>query len=217
MNTTSNSYFKTLLIIVAWLICIIIIYESRNYYSLFSDLANRVFIIIASIITLIVFFRDNKNYKQVQQLAAFSATITAGICIAVLLLLVWLLKQRDNTPTKLHAGAGKLISTSIDLRENKTFKITINQLFSAEYFRGPYVVKDSLVILDSVSALEALDAHRYVIRTFPYNDSIENPKHKGLLASLFKNQIPDTTAKVYLVPIDAQGAVIKNARQFYVR
>jgi hypothetical protein len=206
MSTASNSYFKTLLVVVAWLICIIITYAGRDHDNIFNDLATRVFIIIATIITLIVFFRDNKNYKQVQQLAAFAATITAGICIAILLLIGWLLKQRDNTPTILYASAGKFGSNSIDLRENKTFKITRRLLFSAEYFRGPYVVEDSLLILDSVSGLEALDTHRYVIRSVPYNDSLAKSV----------SPIPDTATNVYLVPINAQGAEIQNARHFQV-
>lgn len=216
MNTASKSYFKILLVIVAWLICIIIIYAGTDHYSLFNHFAGRVFIIIASVITLIVFFRDNKNYKQVQRLAAFSATITAGICIALLLLMVWLLNQRDDTRTILHASAGKITSTSIDLRENKTFKITSRGLFSADYIRGPYIMEDSLIILDSVSALEALDAHIYVVRSISYNDSLTKPARRGLLNRLISPPIPDTTTQVVLIPIDARGNVIENARQFYV-
>jgi hypothetical protein len=215
MSTTSNSYFKILLVIVAWLICIIVIYAGRDHDTIFNYFAGRVFVVAASIITLIVFFRDKRNYRE-KQPAAFAATITAGICIAILLLIVWLLKQRDNTPTILYASAGKLSSASIDLRENNTFKITRRQLLSADYFRGPYIIEDSLLILDSVSALEALDANKYVIRSVPYNDSLAKSERKGYLKWLISSPIPDTTAKVYLIPINAQGTVIENARQFHV-
>lgn len=217
MKTTPNSYFKILLVTVAWLISIILVYAGRDHDDLFNDLATRVFVIIASIITLIVFFHDKINYKQQQRLVAFTATITAGIYIAGLLLIVWLLKQRDNTPTTLYASSGKLNWTSIDLRENKTFKITSHQILSADYFRGAYLLQDSLLILDSVTALEVLETHIYVIRSVPYNDSLAKSERKGFMKWLTPSPIPpDTTTKVYLVPIDAQGTVIKNARQFQV-
>lgn len=216
MKTASVSYFKILLVTVAWLICIIVIYASRDHDSIFNSLVNRVFVTIASIITLIVFFYDKSNYKQEQRFTAFAATITAGIYIAVLLLIGWLLKQRDNTPSILYASSGFLNSTSIDLRENKTFKITSGQLLSADYFRGPYILKDSLLILDSVSALDALDAHRFFIRSVQYNDSLAKKAGKGFLKWLTRSPIPDTATKVYLVPIDAQGTVIENARHFQV-
>lgn len=217
MKTAAHSYFKILLVTVAWLISIILVYAGRDHDDIFNDLATRVFIIIASIITLIVFFHDKINYKQQQRLVAFTATITAGIYIAILLLIVWLLKQRDNTPTTLYASSGKLNWKSIDLRENKTFKITSSQILSADYFRGTYILKDSLLILDSVSALEVLDAHRYVIRSVPYNDSLAKSEIKGFMKWLTPSPIPpDTTTKVYLMPIDEQGTVIKSARQFQV-
>jgi len=201
---------------VAWLLCIIIIYAGRDYETIYNYFISRVFIIIASAITLIVFFRDNKTYKQKQQHTAFAATFTAGICIALLLLIVWLLKQRDNTPTILYARSGAFNSTTIDLRKNKTFKLTSRQLLSAKHYRGPYLLNDSLLILDSVIALEELDAHRYVIRTVPYNDSMAKSERRGILTWLTYSPIPDTTDKVYLIPINARGTVIENARQFEV-
>lgn len=212
----SNSYFKIWLVIIVWLICIIVIYGGYDHENLFNYFANRVFIGIASLITLIVFFRDSKRYKAEQDLRAFAATITAGVCVGVLLLMTWMLKQRDNSPTILFASAGKIFSESIDLRENKTFKITTAEFLSKKYIRGRYALKDSLLILDSAAVATVLAAHRFIVRSLPSNDSIIRPEEPGLLEFLTRSKIPDTSTGIYLIPIDANGTVIENARQFRV-
>jgi hypothetical protein len=171
---------------------------------------------IASIITLIVFFRDNSQYKREQDLKAFMATITAGACVGVLLLMIWLFKRRDHSPTILFATAGKVPHKSIDLRKDNSFKITNSSLFEKEFIRGPYVIKDSLLILDSVSVGTMLETHRFVARSIPYNDSIIKSEEPGLIDFFMPLRDTDTSAQTYLIPIDANGTVIKNARSFHV-
>jgi hypothetical protein len=204
MQSSSNSYFKILLVIAAWLTCIIAIYGSYDHENLFNYFANRVLVGIASIITLIVFFRDNSQYKREQDLKAFMATITAGACVGVLLL------------TILFATAGKVPHKSIDLRKDNSFKITNSSLFEKEFIRGPYVIKDSLLILDSVSVGTMLETHRFVARSIPYNDSIIKSEEPGLIDFFMPLRDTDTSAQTYLIPIDANGTVIKNARSFHV-
>ena len=107
MQPHPTSYTKIILVLVTWLAYIIVIFAGRNYDNLYTFFANRIFLIIASIITLIVFFRDNSRYKREQDVRAFAASITAIICVAVLLLTIWLIKLRDHSPTILYAAAGK--------------------------------------------------------------------------------------------------------------
>src|SRR5689334_22156308 len=127
------SYSKTLLVLLTWLGYTIVIFANRNHDTLYTYFANRILLIIACIITLIVFIRDNNRYKRKQDVRAFAASITAVSCVAVLLLMIWLLKQRDHSPTILFAAAGKMPHQSIDLREDRTFKITKRSLFATEY------------------------------------------------------------------------------------
>lgn len=217
MKTASNSYFKVLLVIVAWLIYIIIMYTGYDHHTIFRAVARRVFFAVAGATTIIVFFLDRSYYKREKRFVEFTATITSGICVVAWLLTSWVLKQRDNTPSILFAKDPRwLPGLTIDLRQNKTFKITSSTLFSSDRTRGPYVLKDSILILDSASARKELETHRFLIRTIPHNDSIEESEHSGLKGILTRDNLPDSSDRTYLIPINDRGAISETATYFKV-
>ena len=130
--------------------------------------------------------------------------------MAAWLLLLWTVKQRDNTTSILLAQTpGKLSGDSLDLRKNNTFKLTSRRLFETNYIRGAYELKDSLLILDYASAREELETNRFVIRTVSRNDSIARGDRPGIWDA-------DTTASTYLIPIDDHGAYMETARKFRI-
>jgi hypothetical protein len=217
MKPAPISYPKVILALLAWLTCIIVIYAGCDHDNLYTYFANRVLVGIASIITLIVFFRDNSRYKREQDLKAFAATITAGICVMVLLLTIWMLNERDNTRTNLSArNSRKLSYVIIDLRDNNTFKITDKRLFSAEYIRGPYFFRDSVLLLTGASVKNVLKTNSFVTRTIHYNDSIKIATRSESWEHFFRAPQIDTTSNTILIPIDDQGNIIDSARSFWV-
>jgi hypothetical protein len=105
---------------------------------------------------------------------------------------------------------------SIDLRENNTFKITSQKLFSSYSIRGPYFFKDSVLVLTGAAAKELLKTNRFVTRSVVYNDSIKKSSRSEGWELFFGNPQIDTTSKTILVPIDQHGTIIDNARSFWV-
>ena len=210
MKTASKSYLKILLVIVAWLILIIVTYSTRDHHGIFYIIGHRIGFTIAVSTTLIVLIVEGRHYKSARRISAFMASITAGIGLVVWLILLWKLKQRDNTPSILLAQtAGKLICDSLDLRKNNTFKLTAHRLFETDYFRGTYELKDSLLILDYASARKELETNRFLIRTVSHNDSIAGSDRRSIWDA-------DTTASTCLIPVDDDGVYMETARTFWV-
>lgn len=210
MKTASNSYFKVLLVIVAWLILIIVTYSTRDHHALFYILGHRLGFAVAVVTTLIVFFMERIHYKSARRMSAFMASITAGIGLVVWLILLWKLKQRDNTPSVLLAQTGgKFTGESLDLRKNNTFKLTAHRLFETEYFRGTYKLKDSLLILDYASARKELETNRFLIRSVSHGDLIRGSGRRSIWYA-------DTTTSTLLIPIDDDGVYMETARTFWV-
>lgn len=215
MKPASISFTKIGLAFIVWLICIIKIYISYDHETLMNVLMQPAFICAASITSLVILYSDNKRYKKTQHIASFSGTMASAIGIGLLLLTFWLLKLQDKSPSVLFAQSSrKLTYTSIDLRENKTFKITSSRLFEKDYIRGRYLIKNGQIILHNANLQDVLPSHIFISRTFPIPDSIKNADRK-LLNSLFSDP-SDTLPRTYLIPVDGQGKVIDSGKLFHV-
>src|SRR6185295_7110522 len=93
---------------------------------------------------------------------------------------------------------------SIDFREDGTYKMTSWSL-GADYYRGTYTMKDSIITLDKSKIENAIVSNRLVVR--PEIEIYEKDSFPG----------KDTVYQKSIYQIDENGKVISGATDFVVR
>ena len=143
-------YIKTILVLLLWLVCIYKIYVDFDREYLFDSLIHNALIIIASVFSALAFNSDYFHYKQQKKLTSFFSSATGILCIVALLLTTYFLKRQDQTQTIYYAvrNTGGLGQISLDFRENNTYKLGRHHFMSANYQRGHYTIRDSIIYLD---------------------------------------------------------------------
>lgn len=162
---------------------------------IFDEIINGFIIIVAVIALIWITVKDITDYKVSRSLKQLVPAITGALFAIAISLSIYIIKQRDNIPTIIFANfSGDFFGTSIDLRDNGTYKVT-NYSFGAERFRGKYAIKDSIITLDKPGVAEVIKTNRLVIRSVSLTEST------GLV----------------LYQIDEQGKVLETATSFHVR
>lgn len=162
----------------------------------FLDGILNVFTIIAATTVMIgVIVRDVNDYKLSRSSKQLLPTFTSVLFLLVIAVSLYALNRRDNTPTIVFASySGDFNGASLDLRANGTYKFT-NYALGADYFRGKYTIKDSVIILDKSDIDNVIRSNRLVIRSAPF--------------------VPGTGLMIY--QINKQGQVLEDELSFQVR
>lgn len=142
--------------------------------------------------------KDRKEYTRVKNLTAFIPT-ALGVFISIgLLTTIFILQQRDKSPTKLYC-VSKIVDfngVSIDFREDGTYKLT-SWCLGADYYRGSYTMTDSIITLDKSTIEKVIESNRLLIR----QDGVTN-------------RLGNKEKSIYQIGED--GQVIRNAIDFRV-
>lgn len=206
---------KTILVLLLWLVCIYKIYVDFDREYLFDSLIHNALIIIASIVSAFAFNSDYSQYRQQKKLTAFFSSMTAILFIAGLLLTTYFLKRQDQTRTIYYAvrNTGGLGQITLDFRENNTYKLGRHHFMSANYQRGHYTIRDSIIYLDKTYSSEQIMSDRFLLKT---NPSFDPTKKGNVIKMLFGTPEDDATAKTVLYQINHNGREIDSTISFKV-
>lgn len=208
-----NALIKTILVLLLWLVCIYKIYVDFDREYLFDSLIHDTLIIIASIVSALAINSDYSQYRQQKKLTLFSSSITAILCIVGLLLTTYFLKKQDQTSTVFYAvrntsGLGRI---TLDFRENNTYKLGRHHFMSANYQRGHYTIKDSIIYLDKFYTSEQIMSDRFLLKT---NQNFDSTKKGNVLKMLFGTPEDDVKAKTVLYQINHNGQTLDSTISF---
>lgn len=219
MTSKFVSHIKTILVLFFWSIYIYKIYVDYDYEYLMDKFIHHSLIIIACIVSFIAINSDISKYKQQRKMPCFLSTGATFLCVIGFLLTSYFLKRQDQTPTVLYAAKHRGLfgtTTSLDFRENNTYKFGWNGFMSSSYSRGNYEKKDSIIYLDNIKNLDELVSNRLVLRTILIIDSSRKKKRK-LFSKLPNDKYKiDTTTETFLFQLDNNGNVIDSAKRFRV-
>jgi len=154
--------------------------------------------IILGIVTIACFawvvYKDLKEYKSTTSESIYKPGVIVGIFIISFITAEIILSFRDNSPVVLTADAkDDLSGASIDFRKDGTYKLSSYSIFGADFFRGNYTIKDSIIALDKSDIDGIIKSNRLVIRTGNYGRD-----------------------KKEIYQLDAQSNVLTNAPVFFI-
>jgi len=160
----------------------------------------------AAIIFMWTISKDRKEYSRSKKLVDFAPTFIGSAILLGLLTTIFILNQRDNSRSKLYCVTKQndFNGVSIDFREDGTYKMTSWSL-GADYYRGTYTMKDSIITLDKSKIENAIVSNRLVVR--PEIEIYEKDSFPG----------KDTVYQKSIYQIDENGKVISGATDFVVR
>jgi len=179
--------------------------RSVDHFFVFDIIPHLAVGLFSIIIFILVAYRDRREYKTTGKGIAFIASFAEILSIASLVVTVYFLNQRDNSPSKLHCVT-RIIDfngVSIDFREDGTYKLT-SWCMGADIYRGQYRIDDSVITLDKNKIEHTIVSSKLVI-------GIERVIYK-------RDSIPgmDTFFRKYVYQIDAKGKRIEHATDFIV-
>lgn len=151
--------------------------------------------IILGIVVLAVFtwviYKDLKENKH----NTFKSIRTPGIFIISFIIAGTILYLRDSSSVILTADSkDDLSGASIDFRKDGTYKLSSYSIFGADFFRGRYTIKDSIITLDRSEIDGVIKSNRLAIRT-------GNSEH-------------DEKKEIY--QLDVESNVLTNASVFFI-
>ncbi|MDD2476360.1 MAG: hypothetical protein PHI32_10650 [Dysgonamonadaceae bacterium] len=202
-----NISFRSLFIGLIGLGITLLFVRGSNHENFIYDIFLGFVSLIALTLWVMVIIKDLRDYKTTNKKNSFIPTAVGLIFVISLFLTIHFLNLRDKSPTKLFIVC-KIIDfngVSIDFRENGTYKLTSWALFYAEYYRGTYMIEDSIIILDKSKIENTIKSNRLVIR----------PEMK-----IYDNDSTPSKDTIYVksvYQIDENGNIIKNATAFDVR
>lgn len=116
---------------------------------------------------------DLKKYKSDKNWKSFFPTII-GIAFLISFFVVNInLSWRDNSPIIIQAGYdGGFNGAWFEFREDGTYKFGNHAGIGADYFRGKYELKDSIITLDKNEIDKVIKTNKLAIRNDVYGDSV---------------------------------------------
>lgn len=186
---------RFVLILIAGMVTIYQLVFKIDSVFFFDGIIDAFIVIVAVIILACVVKEDISDYRTNKSFNQLWPAITGGIFVIAIAVSLYVLNQRDNIPTIISANcSGDFNGTTIELRANGTYKLT-NYCMGADYFRGKYTLKDSIIVLDRSEIDDVIKSNRLVIRPESF--------------------VPGTGLMIY--QIDQQGHVLKNETEFQVQ
>ena len=165
-----------------WLIIpFLIIGFYYNFWTIKNADSEMIFdgIIYGFLILLFLIFLGisiNKDYKKYKKEKFWSHLIPTIIGILILFSFVFtniILKMRDNSQIIIQAGYdGGYNGAWFEFREDGTYKFVNHAGIGADYFRGKYELKDSIITLDTNEIDKVIKTNKLAIRNEVYGNSV---------------------------------------------
>ena len=201
---TSNKIFRSGLITVTGLITCYNFIKHVDHWFIFDSIILLAVGTIATIILLWTIYKDSKDFSKSKKITDFVPTFIGSTLLLGLLTTIFILNQRDSSPSKLYAVT-KIVDfngAAIDFREDGTYKLS-SWCMGADYYRGAYTMQDSIITLDKSEIEKIIESNRLVVRP-----EIEIYNKESRI---------DTVHQKSVYQIDKDGKVIWNAIDFIVR
>lgn len=116
--------------------------------------------------------KDRKEYQKTKSKFSFIPTVLGFIVILTMVTTDYILKSRDSSPVLIQAGNdGGYNAAWFDFREDGTYKFANSGGIGASYFRGKYILKDSIIILDKSNIDNVVQTKSLVLRKVVNQDS----------------------------------------------
>lgn len=198
MSPSKKRILRILVVAVTSIVITILFVAQIDHDNIFDDEINILTTIIATPVLIIVFVKDLIEFKNGKSIFSLLPTFLIAFFLIGLSLASWEIKERDRSPVKFSCVT-KVVDfngISIDFREDGTYKICSWSL-GADYYRGTYVLNDSIIILHNLPEKAPLQSNRLLIRS------------EMLLSN-------DTTTIESVYQIDKTGNVIENSTAFDV-
>lgn len=172
----------------------------KNY----SNLINETFIfdfeillilgILFILFLLLSIYKDYKLFQIEHKTYNFSISILGLLFIVFFIITKFKNNNLDKSPIILQAGYdGGYNGAWFEFREDGTYKFGNSSGLGASYFRGKYVFKDSLIILDVNQIDNVVSSNRFLIR----NDSLLNvDRNNNIISKIFNFQIHSDQRKL---------------------
>jgi len=116
--------------------------------------------------------KDIKKYKVYKKWENFIPSIFGFIILISFFTTGITLKMRDNSPIIIQAGYdGGYNGAWFEFRKDGTYKFVNHAGIGADYFRGKYELKDSIIILDKNEIDKVINTNKLAIRNENYGNS----------------------------------------------
>lgn len=161
--------------------------DHRDVFDNEIDIALGTFV---AIVLVRAVWKDSRDFVRTRRLSSFIPTIT-GLVIGVGLVgVLWLYDLRDRSPVRWSVVTTEtdFNGVSIDFRVDGSYKLT-SWCLGADYYRGRYLVRDSIIVLDQSRIERIIESDQLLMRC-------------------------DGKAGVGVYQLDGNGQVIRNAVGF---
>lgn len=196
MNS-SEKIFRSLLVAAIACFVTIRLIGQIDHDRIFDDVVNFIMLLVALPILILVLVKDIAEYKAHNSLFSLFPTFITIIFLTGFLIAFFKTNRRDGSPIKFSCTS-KMVDFNgvyIDFREDGTYKLCSWSL-GADYYRGTYILKDSIITLNNLSKKAPLQSNILVIR----NENVDD----------------DTTIVKSIYQINKNGNVINNAIEFAI-
>ena len=131
--------------------------------------------ILILVFLIFLWFSLKKDYRKFKKEKTWKNLIPTIIGILILLSFIITevtLKIRDNSPVIIQAGYdGGYNGAGFEFRKDGTYKFVNHAGIGADYFRGKYELKDSIITLDKNEIDKVIKTQKLAIRNETYGDS----------------------------------------------
>lgn len=133
------------------------------------------FIVVLFILAFVwTLYKDNKVYRMTQSKISYIPTSIGILFITSFFITNSVLAARDKSPILIQAGYdGGFNGAWFEFREDGTYKFINSGGIGATYFRGKYILKDSIITLDKSNIDNAIQSNLLAIRRTEMLDTTE--------------------------------------------
>jgi hypothetical protein len=133
--------------------------------SIFEAFTLFVFILVFTGTFLFNLVRDSKNFKLSKKSVAYSSTCIGVFCVLVMIVTQLSLMSRDSSPVILHvSNDGGFNGCGFEFREDGTYRFFNGSALGVDYFRGTYVLTDTIITLDKTEIDGCTKSNQLAIR-----------------------------------------------------
>lgn len=206
---------STIFTILIWAVCLLKFYLHADFVYPFKTIIDLILLLVAGLVSFFAIKKALTLYKADHTYKQLSPLFATVLGVAALFLTWFYLVNRDRAASILYAtrtGNG-FESTTIDLRRDSTYKITIAHFLTKRHLRGTYRIKDSLIFLDEAYPSYNIPGTMLILRQA--NNAVGEEK-KNLIHQLFGDKAASQPQRYELVVISQDGTSLLKEQTFKV-
>lgn len=168
-----------------------------DHEFVFDSVFKLILVILNVLLFTFILFKDKKEFNNSKKWLSFSASVSYLLILFFFIGKYYSLKQKDISPIilKCKSEINDFNGISIEFRKDGTYKLT-SWCIGADYYRGNYQLKDSIIILDKNLTKDIIKSNKLLIINH-HNDEI-------------------STLSKSIYQIDSNNQIIQNATVFEV-